>query len=286
MMALDRRVFEPVWQAVEVLLPPRPPDRHPLGCHRCRIPDRVCLFGIVARLVTGCSWVTAGHLVGVGATTLRRRRDEWLRAGVFHQLATEALDAYDQVIGIDPSGILIDTSLHKAPMGGSGTGPSRVDRAKLGWKCSLCTDAHGCPIGWVPAPANIHDQKLVADTIEAIDARGYEIEVQRADLDRGYDSVAVREIFSHSGIEAHIAHRAKPKLGRKARRRASNREPLGRRWRVERTNSWLSNFGQLRRSTDRKIIHREAALDLAVTFTLATKLVKWHQQHGPVIYAQ
>jgi transposase len=286
MMALDRRVFEPVWEAVRELLPVRPPDRHPLGCHRPRVSDRTCLFGIVARLVTGCSWVTAGHLVGVAATTLRRRRDEWLRAEVFSRLVTDALEAYDHVIGVDPTGILIDTSLHKAPMGGSGTGPSRVDRAKLGWKCSLCTDAHGCPIGWVPAAANIHDQKLVDDTLDTIDARGYEIEVQRADLDRGYDAVAVREIFTESGIDAHIAHRAKPKIGRKARRRPSNPEPLGRRWRVERTNSWLSNFGQLRRSTDRHIIHREAALDLAVTFTLATKLVKWHQHHGATIYIQ
>ena len=33
-------------------------------------------------------------------------------------------------------------------------------------------------------------------------------------------------------------------------------EPMGMRWPVERTNSWLSNFGQLRRNTDRFIHHR------------------------------
>jgi len=40
-------------------------------------------------------------------------------------------------------------------------------------------------------------------------------------------------------------------------------------------NSWLSNFGQLRRNTDRFSIHWAAALDLAVTLILTVKLVKW-----------
>jgi len=31
---------------------------------------------------------------------------------------------------------------------------------------------------------------------------------------------------------------------------------MGLRWPVERTNSWLSNYGQLRRNTDRKTAHR------------------------------
>ena len=285
MMALDQRVFDPVWSSIEPLLPPPPVDMHPLGCHRPRVADKQCLWGIVVRLVTGCSWVVAGRLVGVGATTLRRRRTLWLRAGVFDQLATDALAAYDRIIGLDPSEILIDTSLHKAPMGGSGSGPSRVDRAKLGWKCSLCTDATGTPLAWLPAAANVHDQKLVDDTLDALDARGYEIEVQRADLDRGYDSEAVRALFTETGIQAHIDRRAKPgPFRRKNRTRPNNPIKLGRRWPIERTNSWLSNYGQLRRSTDRHIIHREAALDLAVALTLTAQLVTWNRRHGATIY--
>jgi transposase len=47
---------------------------------------------------------------------------------------------------------------------------------------------------------------------------------------------------------------------------------LGQRWPVERTNSWLSNFGQLRRNTDRLTSHRAKALALAIVITI--KLVK------------
>ena len=53
---------------------------------------------------------------------------------------------------------------------------------------------------------------------------------------------------------------------------------MGLRWPVERTNSWLSNFGQLRRNTDRKVIHRLAQLSLAVTCLLTAKLVNWRNR--------
>jgi len=47
------------------------------------------------------------------------------------------------------------------------------------------------------------------------------------------------------------------------------------RWPVERTNSWLSNFGQLRRNTDRLTAQRLGQIALAVTLILTIKLVKW-----------
>jgi transposase len=283
MLALAPTVFEPVWETAASLIPPVE-DHHPLGCHRPRVSDRVCFVGIAARLVTGCSWDVAARLVGVGETTLRRRRSEWLHAGVFHRLAELALSAYDRMIGLQPHEVSIDASLNKAPIGGEGTGPSAVDRGKLGWKWSMATDANGIPIGWICAPANVADLKLVEDTLDAVDGFGYELEIVDAHLDRGYDAVAVRTLFADSGITAHIAHRSPVVKGRKYGTRARNRLPLGRRWRIERTNSWLTNFGQLRRNTDRRPVHREAAMDLAVTFTLAAKLIKWKKRYGATIH--
>lgn len=284
MLALDPRCFAPVWAAVEALLPPRPPDAHPLGCHRRRVSDEVCFRGIVARLLTGSSWDVAARLVGVGETTLRRRRDEWLRAGVFSRLVEEALAAYDRVIGLQLAEVSIDTSHHKAPMGGSGSGPSHVDRSKLGWKWSIATDAAGIPLGWTAGAANLADQHLLDDTLGTLEARGYELEIEQVHLDRGYDAAWIRDEFAESGIHANIAARVRRyRWGRKAGTRARNPVRLGPRWRVERANSWLSNFGQLRRSTDRRVIHREAALDLAIAFILTVKLVKWAKHHGNTI---
>ncbi|MYH73539.1 MAG: transposase, partial [Acidimicrobiales bacterium] len=73
MRALTKAVVDVIWAAVEPLLP-RAPDRHPLGCHRPRGCDRLCLQGIVWRLVLGCSWVSVEILLEcrVSDTTLRR----------------------------------------------------------------------------------------------------------------------------------------------------------------------------------------------------------------------
>ncbi len=120
MRALDPEVVDAVWAAVEPLLPTRPADGHPLGCHRRRVPDRVCFEGILVRLVTGCAWVDVERLLAnrVSDTTLRERRDEWIAAGVFDRLAAEAVAAYDRVIGLDFEDCTVDGSQHKAPTGG------------------------------------------------------------------------------------------------------------------------------------------------------------------------
>jgi transposase len=202
---------------------------------------------------------------------------------VFAALGAQALEAYDRVIGVRLEELSIDGSQYKAPSGGSGPGPSNLDRGSAAGKWSLATEARGIPVAWIAAASNIN-QKLVEATLDALDARGDEIEVEQAHLDHGYDALAVRAIFAESGIEAHIAHRNPgTELKRKYRSRARNPIPLGRRWRIERANSWLSSLGQLRRNSDRKVIHREAALDLAVAFVLTVKLVKWTQRYGPVI---
>ena len=142
--ALDPEVVEVIWATIEPILPPGD-DSHPLGCHNPQISDRVCFRGILIRLVTGSSWTDIEAIMNfeVSDTTLRRRRDEWIDAGVFDQLEAEARAGYDRIIGLDLSHVAIDGSLHKAPYGGEGTGRSPVDRAKLGWKWSLAVDAAG-----------------------------------------------------------------------------------------------------------------------------------------------
>ena len=199
MLAVHPRVIAAVWAAVEPLLP-RPVDDHPLGCHRPRIADRVCFQGLLCRLVTGCSWETAGRLVGVSETTLRRRRDEWVAAAVFTALCDEALAGYDRICDLDLSEVSIDGSLHKAPCGGQGTGHNPTDRAKLGWKWSIATDRDGVPLGWAVDGANRNDLILFQPTLDTVEARGLLTEVETLHLDRGYDAAAVREACAEHGI--------------------------------------------------------------------------------------
>lgn len=279
MRALDPEVVDAVWAAVEPLLPVLPVDGHPLGCHRARIADRVCFEGILIRLVTGCAWVDVERLMGgrVSDTTLRDRRDEWIEAGVFDRLADEAVAGYDRVVGLDLSECSVDGSQHKAPAGGEGTGPSPVDRGKRGWKWSLFSDRHGIPVGWTADGANRNDCVMLEPTLAAVADRGLLAECETLHLDRGYDNGIVRRLVADVGIEDLVCSKVRP-AGTAARKKLV---PLGLRWPIERTNSWLSNFGQLRRNTDRSTVHRLAQVALAITLLLTAKLIDWRDRWAP-----
>lgn len=283
MRALDAEVFDAIWSAVEPLVP-TPIERHPLGCHRRRASDRACFEVIYVRLVCGCSWEDAERLCGgaVSDTTVRTRRDEWLRAGVFEAIASEAIAAYDKVIGLDFSDVAVDGSTHKAPLGGEGTGKSPVDRGKLGWRWSIATDAAGIPIGWASAGANIHDDLLLAETLDAVDGRGLLVDVETLHLDRGYDNQYVRAACVARGLDDLVIAERKKKNRPRGTRARKVKVPLGLRWPVERTNSWLSNFGQLRRNTDRRSSHRLAQLALAIAILLTAKLIDWRNRWSPL----
>lgn len=271
MLALDPRVVDAVWAAVEGHLPPRPPDTHPLGCHRPRVPDRDCFTAILLRLVTGCSWDVAARFTPAGETTVRNRRTEWLNAGVFNKLVEESIAGYDRIIGLDLSEVAVDGSLHKAPCGGEGTGPNPTDRAKIGWKWSVATDLFGIPIGWVIDGANRNDSILLAPTLQTIADRGLLLDVETLHLDRGYDSRLTTGRCHAAGLNDIVCAKRK----RKGEPKIKKPLTLGLRWPVERTNSWLSNFGQLRRNTDRFSPQRLGQMALAIALILTVKLVKW-----------
>jgi transposase len=269
MRALEPEVVDVIWAAVEPLLPPRN-ETHPLGCHRPRVPDRLCFWGILIRLVTGSSWVDVEAILEhrVSDTTLRARRDEWITAGVFDQLAGEAEAAYDRIVGLDLSDVSIDGSLHKAPYGGEDTGPNPTDRAKLGWKWSVASERAGIPIGWVVAPANRNDIVLLAPTLVSIASRGLLIDIETLHLDRSYDYPVVRRQLTALGLVDHD-------IQRRGTKSLVKPQPirLGMRWIVEATNTWWSNYGQLRRNTDRRTRHRHAALCLATTILIVGRLI-------------
>ena len=280
MRALEPGVVEVLWQTIEPLLPATV-ETHPLGCHRRRVPDRVCFRGILIRLVTGSSWVDIEAILEhqVSDTTLRARRDEWIAAGVFEAVRTEALAAFDRIVGLDLGEVALDGSLHKAPYGGEGTGPNPTDRGKRGWKWSVACDRHGIPIGWTIDGANRHDIRLLEPTLDDIAAAGLLVDVGTLHLDRGYDSGAVRHRLVAAGItDVNIQLRGTKVPGVK-------KQPirLGLRWIVEATNSWWSNYGQLRRNTDRRIRHRHAALCLATTILIIGRLLDYRDRWSPEI---
>jgi hypothetical protein len=114
-------------------------------------------------------------------------------------------------------------------------------------------------------------------TLAAVVERGLLNECETLHLDRGYDNAVVHRLVAGVGIDDLICSRVRP------RGTATGKQlvPLGMRWPIERTNSWLSNFGQLRRNTDRRIGHRLAQLALAVALLITAKLIDWRDRWSP-----
>ena len=266
-----------MWAAAEPLLPVGGDD-HPLGCHNPRIPDRVCFDGILIRLVTGCSWVTAERLIAHRAsdTTLRARRDEWVDAGVFDALADEALRAYDRIVGLDLSETAVDGSIHKAPCGGDGTGKSPVDPGQIGLEvvASHRPQRHPGELGRRRGEPQRHHP------VRADRRRRRRAACRRGDPASG-PRLRLRRRQGHRGPTHGIDDVVCAKRRKRGAAAAKTTVPLGLRWAIERTNSWLSNFGQLRRNTDRRPRHRLAQLALAIALLLTAKLIDWRNRWSP-----
>lgn len=126
MPALPSSILEPLWVQVAALLPTRQ-VHHPLGCHRPRIADRVVFDKLIQVLVFGCGYRRIADAT-CSATTLRRRRDEWIALGLADRLRCAVLGAYDQLFGLQLDHLAVDGCITKAPCGGEVAGPSPVDR--------------------------------------------------------------------------------------------------------------------------------------------------------------
>jgi transposase len=262
--AIPSWLLEPLWDQFAALLPDRPvfDPSHPLGCHRKRIGDRVIFEKLIQVLRFGCSYASIADC-SCGATTIRERRNEWIKAGVFADLKTIARESYDRMIGLVLEDLAVDGCITKAPGGGECAGPSPVDRRKLGMKRSLLVEGYGIPLGRVLAPANRHDSPLLAPTLDKIGQIGPLPEDITVHLDAGYDSQKTRDELAERNMTGEIAHK-----GDKAPIQA------GQRWQVERTNSWHNGFNRLQRCYERKEDVINAFFDLADTIITVRSMIR------------
>ena len=125
-------------------------------------------------------------------------------------------------------------------------------------------DAQRTPLGVVIAPANEHEVRHVE---RLLDAAVVELPEETALLyDGAADSDDLRDRLAERGVDLicpHRRNRVKPKRqdGRKLRRKRH-------RWRIERTNAWLQNYGRIIVRKDRLGTMFLGWLQLACLFTI------------------
>lgn len=134
-----------------------------------------------------------------------------------------------------------------------------MDRGRPGTKHHLLTDGQGTPLVVRATAANVADVAVLDELVDSAPALsgGRPGRPRRRPrqlfADRGYDSEPHRRRLATRGIRPRIA-----------RRRQAHGSGLGRRrWPIERSFSWLHNFGALRTRRDRTAASHEAMLDLA-----------------------
>lgn len=261
MPALPLFIMDPLWSQFEALIPPVVND-HPLGCHRPRISDRVIFDKLVQVLVLGAAYEKISDTT-CSATTIRRRRDEWIAADLFFDLEQICLEAYDRIVGLELDNLSVDGCIVKAPCGGEIAGKSPVDRGKQGTKRSVVTDGNGIPLGCVAAPANRNDSPLLRPTLEKLGRFGcYLPEQITVHLDAGYDSNKTRALLLELGCDWDISTKGKPLQ-------------VGARWVVERTNAWHTRgFKKLLICTERRARVNDAFIAFANAVIIIRRLVR------------
>jgi putative transposase len=102
----------------------------------------------------------------------------------------------------------------------------------------VIAESDGGPLGAVVAGANVHDCKLLEQTIESIVVERPKPTLkapQHLCLDKGYDNPTGRAAAASHGHTPHIRRIGEEKLDKKRRKRHK-----ARRWVVERLLGWLS----------------------------------------------
>ena len=216
---MDPRVAEAVWKAIENHLPPRPPDNHPLGCHRLRIPDRDCSFdcppaargmsrpGSAGQVRPRCAaGAPNGWPPGCSTNSSKKPSPATTRSSAWTYRRSPSTAACTK-----PRGAV------KGPAPTPPTGPRSAGSGRSRPTCSPI------PIGWVIHGANRGDSALLEPTLQAVANRGLLLDVETLHLDRGYDSALTTQRCHGLGVTDIVRAKKKRKGEAKIQRTAHPR---------------------------------------------------------------
>ena len=224
------------------------------GRHRADL--RKVFDGIIFRLRSGCQWNKIPAEFG-NDRTIHRHFQKWCELGVFERIWAVLAQHCDDLRLVDWEWQSVDCSMGKTRSGGELIGPNPTDRAKKGVKRSILVEADGGPLSVMIAGANVHDTKLLADTLAVIVIDRPDT-VQHICLDKGYDNPTGHDTIAATSYVPHIRRIGEEKLDTNG-----DKTHPARRWVVERTLAWLSKCRGLLVRYDKKAMNFLGLLQLA-----------------------
>lgn len=216
----------------------RIPDRRksPLG-GRPPADKRNVVQGIFWILDNGAKWKDLPRRFG-SKSTVHRWFQIWVRDGVFEAIMRDAGRCVEEGGGFRLYECFIDGTFCRARGGGDGIGRTKAGK---GVKIMVLVDARGLPIAVETTSASPHESRLVQQLFGFMLTRE---SPARVIGDKAYDSDRLDDELAEQGIELIAPHRSNRRPenvtqdGRQLRR-------YGRRWKVERTISWIQHFRRL-----------------------------------------
>ena len=264
------RMPRPLWRKLKKYLSKRRRRKSVKG-GRPRASDRAVANAIWYVLWTGCQWKALHReWFGVSASVVHQRFQSWREMGVFEKLSRRMVEYYARERGgIGWKWQAMDSKHAASPLGGERTGKNPTDRSKLGAKINLMIDERGAPISVVLTGANRHDKVSAVELIVSMSIKRPAHKEQHLCANKAYDSEDVREFASAAGYETHI----------KVNPRRKDAEPPpdddspkriypARRWKVERTISWLMKRRSLRTRWSKKAANWLALVQLTCAHIL------------------
>jgi transposase len=261
---MDTVVTDELWNALALYLPEHAPS--PKG-GRPRVPDRLCLNGILFVLREGIRWQSLPADLGWGSgSTCWRRFREWAAAGVWHKAHCYLVAALGERGLLNLERVVVDSASCRAHAGGEHTGPNPTDRAKSGCKRHLLTDGYGIPLVVTVGPANRRDETAVPELLwvlwVVLGCIGGRRRPAALQADRGYGFPWTIALVLAWGIRALIGERGSP-----------HGSGLGRtRFVVERTHSWFGHFRRLVQCYEREPAHYLGMQQLAACVICCRRL--------------
>ena len=205
-------IAEPI---INVLDPPKKTGRP-------RVPTRDAFEVILRKFYTGIQWrMIDDETSKVKGSTAHNIFQKWTDLGIFNLLYAITCRVFNEKVGFDFSWQSVDATKCQAPVRNIGydneaLGHNPTDRGFKGTKISAQFDANGYPIGFVISGANVHDMKLLENTI--IEARKKAIYLAKENnikmnlcLDKGYYGAPAEIIAFIYGYESHIQSRGEEK---------------------------------------------------------------------------
>ncbi len=198
---------------------------------------RQVIQGIFWMLDNGAKWKDLPRRFG-SKSTVHRWFQTWTEAGVFEQIMRDAGQCVEERDGYKLYECFVDGTFAKAKGGGDGIGATKAGK---GVKIMVLVDAMGLPVSIDTTSASPHESKLVQRLFDFMMTTETP---ERLIGDKAYDSDELDARMDAHGVEMIAPHRK----NRKPEHKTQDGRPMRRykrRWKVERTISWIQNFRRL-----------------------------------------